>query len=109
MRFHGRLRRNVGREQAAADTVAQDAMLAEAYAGACSPSRQAVAREQIERFETAFDALPQDHRQVVALARIAGLPHAVIAEQMGRSVGAVRQLLGRAMLRLAHELREREA
>ena len=39
-------------------------------------------------------------------ARIAGLPHAQVAEQMGCTVGAVRQLLGRAMVKLSELLPE---
>ena len=41
------------------------------------------------------------------MARIVGLPHRVIAEVLGRSEIAVRQLLVRALLRLATELRRR--
>jgi DNA-directed RNA polymerase specialized sigma24 family protein len=41
------------------------------------------------------------------MARIVGMPHAVIAEFTGRSEPAVRQLLARALVRLAEELRRR--
>lgn len=107
-RFHGRARRDLGRERDLVDSSGRELALSQVYASACTPSRLAMAHEQIERFESAFDSLSDDHRQVIALARIASLPHAVVAERMGRSVGAVRQLLGRALLNLADEL-EREA
>jgi DNA-directed RNA polymerase specialized sigma24 family protein len=65
-----------------------------------SPSQAVVRAEDIPRLETTLDELPEDCREVIAMAQLAGLPHDEIAVQMGRSVGAVRQLLGRALLRL---------
>jgi DNA-directed RNA polymerase specialized sigma24 family protein len=43
---------------------------------------------------------------VISLARIVGLSHAEIAKEMGRSEGAVRTLLSRALARLATLLDE---
>ena len=48
--------------------------------------------------EAAFDSLPDDYREVITLARIAGLSHAEIARQMARSESAVRMLLSRALV-----------
>ena len=72
-----------------------------AYSGICSPSQAAQSREELERVEKAFDELPDEYREVITLARIAGLSHAEIAQQLGRSEPACRQLLKRAMVRLA--------
>jgi len=105
-RFHRRQRRDVGREHVPADSEEANRLLAHAYASAHSPSRQAMAHEQIQHFEAAFATLGDEHREVIALARIVRLPHELIAEQMGRSVGAVRQLLGRALLKLEGRLNE---
>ena len=55
----------------------------------------------------ALAALSEDHREVISLARFAQLPHAVIAEAIGRTEAATRQFLGRALLALARELRAR--
>jgi RNA polymerase sigma-70 factor (ECF subfamily) len=66
-----------------------------------TPSRDASSKEEIDRLERAFAALPADHREVVFLARIAGMPHAEIAGRMGRSQAATRTLLCRALARLA--------
>jgi RNA polymerase sigma-70 factor (ECF subfamily) len=66
-----------------------------------TPSRDAAAREELERVERAFAELPDDYRVVISLAKIVGLPHAEIAREMGRSEGAVRTLLSRALARLA--------
>ena len=46
---------------------------------------------------------------MIALARLARLPHEEVAIQMGKSVGAVRQMLGRALRTLSGHLRETEA
>lgn len=74
------------------------------YATFCSPSRDAMAREEQERIEEAFAKLPPDQRKVISLARIAGLPHKEIAAQMDRNENAVRQLLFRALANLAVRL-----
>jgi RNA polymerase sigma-70 factor (ECF subfamily) len=61
-------------------------------------SQVAAANEPSARMERAFDLLSEDHREVIALSRIAGLSHAEIAEHMDRSEGAVRVLLSRALV-----------
>ena len=78
-----------------------DADLLHSYASICTPSQDALAREEVGRIERAFATLSEDHRQVILLARIANLPHAEVAEQMGRSEGAVRALLFRAIALLS--------
>ena len=85
-------------------TAAEQLALVQTYCGVMSPSRHASAREELERFEAAFDQLPDDYRQVISLARIAELPHEQIAEAMERSQPAVRNLLSRALARLAELL-----
>ena len=103
-RFHRRAKRDIGREAVPEGEDSEAEFLSIAYASVYAPSRQAVAREELERFELALAQLGEDQREVVALARIAGLPHDVVAERMGRSVGAVRQLLARALLKLQKAL-----
>jgi RNA polymerase sigma factor (sigma-70 family) len=51
--------------------------------------------EEIERAERASEALSDEHREVITLAKIAGLSRAEIGEQMERSEGAVKVLLAR--------------
>jgi RNA polymerase sigma-70 factor (ECF subfamily) len=101
-RFHRGAGRDVRRE--VDNPAALDAVLAST---AGSPSRGASAAEVARLVRDAIDALPEDHREVVTLARIVGLPHKVIAEVMGRSEEATRQLLGRAMVGFAFELQRR--
>jgi RNA polymerase sigma-70 factor (ECF subfamily) len=85
---------------------AGESMLLARYRTLCTPSRTAAAREELQRVEAAFERLSDDHRQVLLLARVAGLPHAEVARAMERSEGAVRTLLFRASARLAQILTE---
>lgn len=72
-----------------------------AYASCVTPSRDASAREQVERFERAFAQLPASHQEVVSLVRIAGLSHADTAVRLGTTVEGSRALLRRALVRLS--------
>ncbi|MFT5051451.1 MAG: RNA polymerase sigma-70 factor (ECF subfamily) [Chlamydiales bacterium] len=74
--------------------------LLDSYRRFGSPSAGMRASEEMARIEAVFDRLPEDYREVVTLARIAGLPHREIAERMGRSEGSVRMLLFRALEQL---------
>ncbi len=101
-RFHGRDRRNHRREtpiDAPSDSPHRD--LADPYMSLATPSQAAMGAEFFARLDSAFDQLPEHYREVLTLARIADLPHIEIAERMDRSVGAVRQILGRALVSLA--------
>lgn len=69
-----------------------------------TPSQHAIANEEAQRIDRALDALPDDYREVIVLARYVGLSHREIAEEMGRSEVAVRTLLSRALARLAELL-----
>jgi RNA polymerase sigma-70 factor (ECF subfamily) len=66
-----------------------------------TPSRDAVAREELEELERAFARLPEDYRRVIVLSRVLGLAHEEIAREMERSPNATRTLLSRALARLA--------
>lgn len=72
----------------------------EAYRTVFTPSQQASAREELERVEAAFDEMPPDYREVITLSRICGLSHEEIAERLGRTPGATKTLLSRAVARL---------
>ena len=54
-----------------------------------------------------FGELPDDQREVILLARVVGLPHAIVAQEMGRTPAATRTLLSRALARLATRLEEK--
>jgi RNA polymerase sigma-70 factor (ECF subfamily) len=95
-----REKRDAGREIADLSESAV-ADLGAAYARISSPSGKALRAEEIERLEAAIDQLPDEQREVVTLAHLAGLSRAEIGEQMGKTEGAVRALLHRAKARLA--------
>lgn len=80
---------------------AHDAQLLDFYRNFSTPSRAVIAKEDLQRIESAFDRLPEDYRDVITLSRIVGLSHKQIAEEMDRSEGAVRMLLYRALAELS--------
>jgi RNA polymerase sigma-70 factor (ECF subfamily) len=73
---------------------------------AASPPEQAQRREQAAAALAALERLPDDYRRVLDLRAFQDLPHAAVAEQLGRSEEAVRQLWVRAVRRLRQELGE---
>ena len=57
--------------------------------------------ETYERLERAIRALPEDMREVLLLRKIEGLSSLEVAEAVGKSDAAVRQLASRAMAKVA--------
>ncbi|MFG0315962.1 MAG: RNA polymerase sigma factor [Planctomycetota bacterium JB042] len=103
-RFWRAEKRDLAREASPAPGTDRDELM-RSYASIHTPSRDAIVREEVERIEEAFDRLPDHYREVITLARLVGLPHKEIAEEMGRSEGAVRILLFRALAELSDHLR----
>ena len=101
--YYRAARRDWIREEVPADTEHHQSLL-ERYSKCVTPSQNAVALEELALVERALELLPEDYREVITLARIAGLSHATIALEMGRGEGAVRMLLQRALARLAVEV-----
>jgi RNA polymerase sigma-70 factor (ECF subfamily) len=60
--------------------------------------------ERLERLKDAVQTLNPDHRKVMFLTRVKGLPVKEVARLMGRSPGAVSMLLLRALDELKHAL-----
>lgn len=94
--------RDVAREQPALDTGSATVAL-----HLLTPSQAAIGQETATAVTASLAALGEEHREVITLARLVRLPHQVIAEVMGRSPEATRQLLARAMVRFTRELRQR--
>jgi RNA polymerase sigma factor (sigma-70 family) len=105
-RFYGRDKRDVAREVRARETVsASDAKsLLECYGTLCTPSRDAIANEEVERIERALEQLDGPQREAILLCRIAGLSFGEAGEQTGRSANSVRGLMNRGLARLARLL-----
>ncbi len=84
--------------------------LATAYRTVSTPSENAIARELVDKVEAALDRLEPAQRDVIVLSRIVGLSHKEIGEQLGKSEGAARTALNRALAKLASAMQavERE-
>ncbi len=65
-----------------------------------TPSKILRRQERFHRLEGALKSLSRDHRRVIILARVEGLPMKEIARQMNRSVDAASMLLLRALRQL---------
>lgn len=74
------------------------------YKSFCSPSREAAGKEEAERIEKAFAELSDEKKEIILLARVAGLSHADIASQLSISEGTARMRLFRALGELAEIL-----
>jgi RNA polymerase sigma-70 factor (ECF subfamily) len=72
-----------------------------------SPSRHE--RERFERLQECVNRLSPDHRTVIRLSRIEGLKVREIADRMGRSPSAVKNLLLRAMKELRSSFGDTES
>lgn len=103
LRFHRRRRRDLRRDEpvSRADAAAD--------VQALPPPAAAMAREHLGRLERAIDRLPAGDREVVTLARLAGLPIDTVATRIGKTEAATRKQLGRALIRLAALLAEAAA
>ena len=72
-----------------------------------TPSQQVAAREELAAAEAALARLEAPYREAILLSRVEGLSHAEIARRMGRSEGAVRNLVYRGLAQVAAELGRR--
>lgn len=108
--YYGAEKRNFMREEAApeasshASSANSSRPLSDYYRTFSTPSQHAMKQEEIERVEKAFDELSDEQREVVTLAHVVGLSRAEIAQQIGKSEGAVRTMLSRALAHLAEIL-----
>lgn len=95
--YYGAEKRDVRRDAALED-------LGALRATGPSPSREAIAREEMERVERAFLALPEHYRDVIYQARVLGRSREEIGKESGRAPAAVGNLLFRALAALAEKL-----
>ncbi|MCX6069645.1 MAG: RNA polymerase sigma factor [Chloroflexi bacterium] len=71
---------------------------------ALSADEALIQREEHRRLQQALDRLPADYQEVIRLRLLLSLPTATAAVWLGRSEGAVRVLLYRAVQALRREL-----
>jgi RNA polymerase sigma-70 factor (ECF subfamily) len=91
--FVGTGKRDLAREQAVDE-------LAELADSGSSPSAIASRHEEAARMAEALAQLPEEMQQVLLARHVDDLPHAAIANQLGRTEGATRMLYLRALRRL---------
>lgn len=89
------------RAERRSDHPLRDHHLAAMFDDAPDPAEHAIASQVDPRLVTALRQLTDEQREVVELRVVAGLSLSQVAEQTGRSVGAVKLLQYRALQRLA--------
>jgi len=103
-RYVGAAKRDVRREVTRGDRPDTDYLIGRAP----TPSQLAIANETRENIQHALQALSDDHRTVLRLAREERLSLREVAERMGRSREAIKKLYARALSRFAEILKALE-
>lgn len=93
---------NAKKRRPRSDLLDDEALLAAYHS--LTPSQVAIAREDLQRIEHAFERLSEQHARILLLHRFAGLDISALAEIFERSPEATRKLLHRAQVALAREL-----
>ncbi|MBL8897644.1 MAG: sigma-70 family RNA polymerase sigma factor [Planctomycetes bacterium] len=102
-KFHQREKRDA-RRMRRLEELRDEQELRRCYSTITSPSEVLLGREAAERLERAFEELPEHYRDVITMSRLLGLGTSAIAEELGKSEAAVRQMLGRALVELASRM-----
>jgi RNA polymerase sigma-70 factor (ECF subfamily) len=104
----GARKRNVGREQSLQEALAESSARLEAWLAAeqPSPSARLIRQEYLLRMSQALEQLPDEQRQAIELHHLRGQTLAEVAAGLGRSRGAVAQLIFRGLRRLREQLEE---
>ena len=69
-----------------------------------SPSQRAAHRERAVLLADAVERLSDNYRNVIVLRNLQGLTFAEVAQSMDKSVGSVKKLWARALIKLRDEL-----
>jgi RNA polymerase sigma-70 factor (ECF subfamily) len=104
--YAGTQKRDVTREVSLQQSLAEssDRLGSMLPAPVSSPSEQLEAKEQQLLLADVLAQLPDDYRKIIVLRNIKKLSHKEIAEQLGRSEGAIRMLWVRALTKLREEI-----
>ncbi|MEO0651903.1 MAG: sigma-70 family RNA polymerase sigma factor [Planctomycetota bacterium] len=96
--YHTAQRRDPAREEAGDDA------LIGCYARMAGPRTQLASVDEVLRLEQAFDALREEDRELITLVRVLGMSASDAGECLGKTPGAIRTGLHRALARLAEQL-----
>jgi RNA polymerase sigma-70 factor (ECF subfamily) len=69
---------------------------------ATTPSVIMSRKEDLDKLEKAMDKLRPEYREVIMLAKIEELSYSQIGDRLGKSIGAVKMLVSRAIMSLAN-------
>jgi RNA polymerase sigma-70 factor (ECF subfamily) len=108
IRRFGAEARDLGRERALQDSLAQSSARIECWLAAdqSSPSERVMRVEELVRLAGALAQLPADQREVIELHHLKGWPIAEVAESMSRTKPAVMGLLFRGQKKLRELMQE---
>lgn len=107
-RYFASQKRDAGRE-AAMPAGSDAAGLANLLAASMTTPSQAFSRDQRQlRMMAALELLPDDQREALRLRYLVGLPSKEIAQKFGKSDGATRVMISRALSRLQSMLADSE-
>ncbi len=103
--------RDVARERSLEAALDESSARVEAWLAAdqSSPSQRAERQEELLRLADALARLPEDQRRAVEMHHLQGRPLAEVAATLGRSKGAVAQLLFRGLKKLREFLEDDES
>jgi RNA polymerase sigma factor (sigma-70 family) len=85
--------------------VADDVLFAALPRGGDLPADASVASDELRRVARALDAMPEEQRRALLLARLRGLTAAQLAEREGIPLGTAKTRIRTALLRLRADLR----
>ncbi|MCA8975419.1 MAG: sigma-70 family RNA polymerase sigma factor [Planctomycetes bacterium] len=100
LRYHRRLCRDQRREECSLDA---DIAIGRPDPAA-TPSRCAIAREELAQLEAILARLPESQREAIGLVRILGMNYADAARQLRRTEAAVRNLVARGLAAIGSRL-----
>lgn len=89
--------------------VADDVLLPMLASSGDLPADASVSADELRRVARALDAVPEEQRRALLLARLRGLTAAELAEQEGIPLGTAKTRIRTGLLRLRAELRDAEA
>lgn len=81
----------------------------EDFLSLCTPSRDAMAREELRAVQLELDRLPQQSREAILLSRVLGLKRREVAEVLGVTENAVRMMICRGLASVAGAVRNGDA